>query len=745
MKKVCLYIAAIVLLTALLTGCVQKSRPDKNSLPPEEGNGITSLNDLTGKSVGVSLGSGSDMLLTGDTRYALLRYDSSSDALMALKNNSVAAIAVEITTAREILKKNDGLSVISGSKGYENYGVVVAKGNTGLKNKVDIFIDYLKESGAYTNMVNRWIRTGADAIEMPEFVPKPGEVLRVGIDATYTPFEYFGENNELLGFDIEFLYKLAEFYGIQLEFYNSTFASLFTALDSNQVDLVISAVAITADRQERYTFSQIYYENEIVFVVKTPGNKQAIRQIAELSGKSIGVLSGTPQDVILTDKIPDALLFYYTNGLAELKSLRAKRLDAVAASDFGAELLSQNNADLTTLPGKTEYGQVAFATTYENAALTDKMNAVIQKLTAEGTLKTLHAKWFAVDTATKVEADIKSSGENGTIRFGVVLENNPYAYTDNTRTVGFDIDLIKRVAEVLNMKVDIIELETGKAIAALQTGKVDVIGGGLLITPEDAKSVRFSAAYDTAYTALVVLRDTADQKTGFWAGLSRSFYNNVIKEQRYLLITAGLWETVKIAFFSILAGTLAGGLVCALKRSKKRVLNLVSNVYIKLMQGIPVLVLLLIVCYVFFANISFSLTAIAVIAFGAYFAAYVCEILNSGLDSVDKGQREAAIALGYTKTQAFIKHILPQAVIQALPIYRGESISLIKNTSVVGFIAILDLTKASDIIRSRTYEAFFPLIMVAVIYFIIAWAMTYGLKLLEKRLDVKSRRRRVQV
>jgi len=750
MKKLYLYIAAALMLVALFIGCGQKAGPDitgHSQLKTPAGNytGVISPEDLKDKTIGVSVGSGSDILLTGNHDYTLLRYDTAIDALLGLKNDSVSAIAVEITTAREMLKNNDGISVIRGDIGYENYGIAVAKNNNELKNKLDVFIDYQKTTGAYDNLVNRWIKTGAEAVAMPDYPVNPGNVLRVGIDATYTPFEYYGENNELLGFDIEFMYQFAKFYGLQLEFFNSAFSSLFTALDAGQVDMVISAIAITNDRQERYTFSEIYYANEIVFVVKTPENKQGITNLSELSGKSIGVLSGTTQDAVIENGLQDSLLFYYDDDLAELKSLRAKRVDAVAASDFNAEMLSQYNEDLTKLPENLECGQVAFATSNNKAELAPKINAAIAQLITDGTTERLHERWFTTENTVKEDSTVALTGENGTIRFGVVPENNPYAYKYHTRIIGLDIDLMRLVAEKLGMKVEIVELEPGQAVTALQTGKVDVIGGGLLTTDKDAKSVSFSTPYDTAHLSLVVWQNPANQSAGFWTGLSRSFYNNIIKEERYKLIWQGLWETVIISLLSILAGTLVGALFCAMKRSKNRILKLVSDVYVKIMQGIPVLVLLLIVCYVFFANVSFSQTAIAVIAFSAYFAAYVCEILNSGLNSVDKGQREAAIALGYTRIQAFFKHILPQTVTQALPIYRGECISLIKNTSIVGFIAILDLTKASDIIRSRTYEAFFPLILVAIIYFVIAWAMTYGLKVLEKRLDIKQRRRSVPV
>jgi len=147
----------------------------------------------------------------------------------------------------------------------------------------------------------------------------------------------------------------------------------------------------------------------------------------------------------------------------------------------------------------------------------------------------------------------------------------------------------------------------------------------------------------------------------------------------------------------------------------------------------------MIVYYVIFASANIHPVIVAVIAFGINFAAYVSEIFRTSIEGIDNGQNEAGIAGGFTKIQTFIYIILPQALRQILPVYKGEFISLIKMTSIVGYIAIQDLTKASDIIRSRTFDAFFPLIMVAVAYLIIVWALTWALGYLEISIDPKRR------
>ena len=131
---------------------------------------------------------------------------------------------------------------------------------------------------------------------------------------------------------------------------------------------------------------------------------------------------------------------------------------------------------------------------------------------------------------------------------------------------------------------------------------------------------------------------------------------------------------------------------------------------------------------------------VAVIAFTLNLGAYGSEIMRSGIDSIDGGQREAALALGYTERQAFFDFIFPQAAVYILPVYRGELVNLLKSTSVVGYIAIQDLTKVSDIIRSRTYEAFFPLIATALIYFLLAWVISLLVKAMLHMIDPRARK-----
>jgi polar amino acid transport system substrate-binding protein len=218
------------------------------------------------------------------------------------------------------------------------------------------------------------------------------------------------------------------------------------------------------------------------------------------------------------------------------------------------------------------------------------------------------------------------------------------------------------------------------------------------------------------------------------------FTRNVLAEQRYMLILDGIKTTGIISIWAVLWGTIFGGLICRMRMAKSFWLVLPAKIFIAFTRGTPLLVILMIAFYVVFAAVNISPVAVAVIAFAANFAAYSAEIYRSGIDGVDHGQTEAALALGFTGTQSFAYVVAPQALLRILPVYKGEVINLVKMTSVVGYIAVQDLTRAADIIRSRTFDAFFPLVMVAMLYFLISWTLLLSLTELEKRLNPRRKR-----
>ena len=229
-----------------------------------------------------------------------------------------------------------------------------------------------------------------------------------------------------------------------------------------------------------------------------------------------------------------------------------------------------------------------------------------------------------------------------------------------------------------------------------------------------------------------------DQMTQWLHSVADSFTNNLIVEDRYRMILDGLQVTLLITFCAVLLGTLLGGLVCWMRMNRRPWLQRTAIVYIDLMRGTPVLVLLMLMYYVVMAPLDATGIVVAIVTFAMNTSAYIGEMLRTAIQGIDRGQTEAGLALGYTQRQTFLRIVLPQVVRAVLPVYQGEVVSLLKGTSIVGYIAVADITRASDLIRSRTFDAFFPLIVTAIIYFLVAWLIGQLLGSLVQRRRMKA-------
>ena len=218
------------------------------------------------------------------------------------------------------------------------------------------------------------------------------------------------------------------------------------------------------------------------------------------------------------------------------------------------------------------------------------------------------------------------------------------------------------------------------------------------------------------------------------------FYQSVIYDNRYQYILEGLKNTLIIAVGAVILGILLGTLLAFIRHYHDetgylKVFNAISKAYIHIIRGTPSILQLMIIYYVIFKNVSISIVLVGILAFGINSAAYVAEIIRAGLNSVDKGQIEAGYALSLNYRQVMMKIVFPQAIRNILPALGNEFITLVKETSVGAYIGIVELTKASDIIASRTYDYFFPLILIAVIYFAITFSLSKVISIMEKRLN----------
>lgn len=223
-----------------------------------------------------------------------------------------------------------------------------------------------------------------------------------------------------------------------------------------------------------------------------------------------------------------------------------------------------------------------------------------------------------------------------------------------------------------------------------------------------------------------------------------SFYQNFIYEDRWKYLLTGLENTILITVFAVLVGVAIGFFVAIIranhdKNGSFKFLNLICRVYLTVIRGTPTMVQLMITYYIIFASVNISKVVVGIIAFGVNSGAYVAEIVRSGIMSIDNGQFEAGRSLGFNYGQTMKLIILPQAFKNVLPALGNELIVLLKETSISGYIGMMDVTKGADIIRSKTYEPFLPLFGVAAIYLVIVMILTAGVNKLERRLRTNER------
>lgn len=467
-------------------------------------------------------------------------------------------------------------------------------------------------------------------------------------------------------------------------------------------------------------------------------------------GKPLGIMTGSAFEPTTLEKFPDSEYLYF-NTYSDLNTaLIEHKIDGYVADEPTMKVTHVENSDISYLPEPVALDSYYFMfskTDAKSQTLLKQFNEMLDEMTADGTLAKLQDIWLGEDTSVQVIDRSGITGENGEITVGTYSGAPPFTMFTDGELSGFTTDLLYRFAQKYGYEPRFEDTDVNGMLAGLAAGKYDMLAAPFSKTPEREEAADFSEPFYSANICLAVRAEdiggTAQpvkSEQGLLESIAESFEKNFIREDRWQLILDGIGTTCLITVLSALFGSLLAFLICMFRRTGSKLANVISNIYVKLLQGTPIVVLLMILYYVVLGKSGLEAVWVAIIGFTLNFGAYASEIMRSGIESIDGGQREAALALGYNENQAFFRFIFPQAAVRFLPVYNGEIVSLLKSTSIVGYIAIQDLTKMSDIIRSRTYEAFFPLIATAIIYFILAWIISLILKFILKNVSPKRRR-----
>lgn len=475
---------------------------------------------------------------------------------------------------------------------------------------------------------------------------------------------------------------------------------------------------------------------------------KVISGVDDLEGAKIGVQIGTVGDTYASDYEGDDAgteVARYNKGADAVQALKQNKIDCVIIDEQPALAFVDKNPELKILDEEFTNEDYAICVAKGNDELLDKINGALDELKQDGTLESIINNYIGVDAGkTPYVSSDDVIRDNGTLTMATNAAFPPYEYYENGTIVGIDADMAQAIADKLGMNLVISDMEFDSIIAAVQSGKADFGAAGLTVTEDRLKNINFSESYTTAKQVIIVnTGEGANQQS-----LVEKFKQVFIEKDRWQYIPKGLRNTLIITFFAGVIGIILGFLFAIIrvandrndeKKLGIRVLNAIVKVYLTIFRGTPMMVQLLIMYYVIFASVKANPIMTAVLAFGLNSGAYVAEAIRAGIMSVEIGQFEAGRSLGFTYGQTMIHIILPQAVKNALPAMCNEFIALLKESSIVGYIGLIDLTKAGDIIRNNTYEAFMPLIAVALVYLVIVMFLTFLVGRLERRLKKDAR------
>ena len=477
--------------------------------------------------------------------------------------------------------------------------------------------------------------------------------------------------------------------------------------------------------------------------------EKAVTCVDDLAGARIGVQIGTTGDIYASDYEGDdaeTQIIRYNKGADAIQALKQKKIDCVIIDEQPAKAFVEKNTELKILNEEFAIEDYAMCVAKGNQELTDKINQALAELKEEGTLADIINNYIGDDTKGKTPyespADVKR--DNGTLIMATNAAFPPYEYYENGVVTGIDADMAQAVADKLGMKLKISDMEFDSIIVAVQSGKADIGVAGMTVTEDRLKNIDFTDSYTTAKQVIVV--NTG--KTAGKASFTTRFKTTFIDDARWKYIPKGLLNTLIITLLAGLMGIVLGFILATIRvsydRSEERnllirFLNTLARLYVTVFRGTPMMVQLLIMYYVIFASVSVSPLVAAVLAFGLNSGAYVGEAVRAGIISIPVGQFEAGRSLGLTFGRTMTHIILPQAIRNALPTMCNEFISLLKESSIVGYVGLVDVTKAADIIRSNTYEAMIPLVSVAIVYLVIVVILTNLVGRLERRLKKGER------
>ena len=719
---------------------------------------IKGVDDLVGKTIGVQLGTTGDTFATDyekDGTAKIERYNKAADAVQALKQHKIDCVIIDEQPALSFTAVNDDIKILEEEFAVEEYALCVKKGNSELLSKINSVLQKLKSDGTIDKINTNYIGTDEEKGTMPyqkKDIQRTGDLV-VATNAEFKPYEYI-ENNQIVGIDMDIMQAICDELGMNLVIENMAFDSILPAIQSGKASVGAAGMTVTEDRKKNVDFSDSYTTSKQVIIVndeKSSAADNTIKSVDDLKGKNIGVQLGTTGDTFATDYEKDgtANLERYTKAADAIQALNQNKIDCVIIDEQPALSFIAVNKNLAILEEEFAVEEYALCVKKGNSELLSKINTALQKLKTDGTIAKINTNYIGTDDEKgTMPYQKKNVQRTGKLVVATNAEFKPYEYIENNQIVGIDMDIMQAVCDELGLEMEIENMAFDSILSAIQSGKADVGAAGMTVTEDRKQNVDFSDSYTTSKQVIIINKGSSSASDGKSDTKSLSFTDklrqNFVEDNRWQYILSGLGNTLLITLLAIIIGLVIGTLVAVVRtvhdqQGKLKILNVICKIYLAVIRGTPAMIQLLIIYYVIFASVNVNKIFVAVVAFGLNSGAYVAEVIRSGINAVDKGQFEAGRCLGLNYRQTMSNIIMPQAFKNMLPALCNEFISLLKETAISGYIGLQDLTKGGDIIRSQTFEAFIPLVAVALIYLVMVLLLSYGVSRLERRLKKNER------
>lgn len=737
------FLLIVLIFTLSVSGC-SKSKGDVAFEKPED------LNKPQ-YTIGAEVGDASEPFVAKVFPNAVEKqFQNFPDIVVALENGQVDAIVRTRSALENVLReKSDTLQILPQQLAEVDISMVISPKTKieNLQEEINEFLKAKKVDGTLDKAYKYWFIDHNE--KMPADIPEiqgATKKLVVGTTGTSPPANFYS-SDKIIGFDIEIITRFAAEYGYEVEYRVEDFISLLTDAEFGKIDLISGSIIYTAERAERVIFPETPFFTIPVSVmtrkVSAEKNLSNIKRPTDLNDAKyiVGVVTGSSTETFVPKFLPNATLKHYPSVSEMILALEQKKIDAGAYSQPPLEIAVSERPDKLKILEEpllnTEICMVVSPKPHIEH-LEEQVNEFLAKHKADGSLDKIIQYWLK-DKNTKLPEIPEPENPSQTLIVSTSGTIPPYNFYIGDKLSGMDIELIKRFAHEYNYKLEFRVEELPSQLLDVEFGKIDMLSGTITYTDERAEHVHFAKPPVLNVPSSIIMRNEQAQNENFFGGLKNSFEKTLIREERYKMILEGLKVTLILAIGSLILGTILGFIFCMMKRSKIKIVSTAMTAFIALISGLPIVLTLMICFYIVFSGTSLTEITIAIIAFAIDFGCYVAIILNSGIESVAVGEIEAAESMGMSNLQIFAKIIFPQAIQKIFGVYKRQVISLIKATSIVGYIAVQDLTKVSDIIRARTYDAFFSLIFTAAIYFLIARICIFMLNVAESKLNRRKR------